>query len=139
MPSVQIKSNQYDFNEILSGLSNLNTSELEQFIKQASNVLARKKTPNPPEKELILIAKIYQALDNSTQKRYDELSTKMNAEKMGQGKISPKEHAELLKLVAVTEQHNVEWLSSVVELAKLRKTSVDEIVKQLGIQSPTIK
>lgn len=133
MPLIQVNSTvQLDINEVLSGIAQLELSELEKFVHQVSYILAKKKVPSPPERELQLITKIYAPLKPTTQNRYDVLVEKMQTET-----ISKEEHAELLKLTEIAEQHNVEWLQALVELSQIRQLSVDEVMTQLGISKRT--
>lgn len=128
MPSIQINSNQYDLNELVNEISKLKTPDLEKFLNQINYTIARNKVTNPSEKELKLIAIIYKPLAEKTQKRYDELTEKLNKEV-----ISKKEHKELLKLIEVAEQHNLKYLKAISELAQLRKTTISKVIKQLGL------
>ena len=106
----------------------MGTSDLEKFTDRLSQMLARRKTPKPTERELELLKKIYEPLKPATQKKYDLLQAKLLDES-----ISQAEHEELLTLVEAAESHNVEWLKSVVELARLRAVAVEDLLKQLGL------
>ncbi len=128
MASVRIKSSQYELEEVLNGMAKLSTPDLEKFLDEISYLLAKKKAPNPSERELILIAKIYDGLTSKTQKRYNELTDKVNEET-----ITDKEHKEYLKLIDKAEKHNVDYLATLTELAQLRKIPIQKLIKQLGI------
>ncbi len=128
MASIQLKSRRYELSEVINEIAKLEAQELESFIQEINYLLARKKVPNPTKKELQLITKLYKSLDNNTQKRYDDLTKKLNDES-----ISEKEHEELLTLVETTEAHNINWLQTITELAQLRKTSVEKVIQQLGV------
>lgn len=116
------------FEELLAGASQMGTEDLEKFTDRLSQLLARRKTPRPSERELALLKKIYEPLKRASQRRYDLLSAKLNEET-----ITDTEHSELLTLVQTAENHNVEWLKSLVELARLRAVSVEELKGQLGL------
>lgn len=95
-------------------------------------IIARKKVPQPSERELELINIIYQPLPLKIQNRYDELVAK-NLE----GTLSNEEHEEVLKLVEVAETHNVQWLATLVELSEIRAVSVEKVKEQLGVKRQT--
>ncbi len=63
--------------------------------------------------------------------RYEELKTRRDAEI-----LSPAEHQELLDLVSEVEAVQVIRLEALAELARLRKTTVRELMRQLGIKTP---
>jgi len=51
--------------------------------------------------------------------------------------ISEREYEELLSLWQEVERRNVERLKALIELAKLRGVSVQELMRQLGIGENT--
>ena len=108
----------------------MDISSLEKFSEEINRLIARKKVLTPSERELELIHNIYQPLDKETQLRYDNLVEKNLAET-----LSPEEHIELLSLVKTVEQHNLEWLEALAELAHLRELPIEQVKEQLGITS----
>lgn len=80
------------------------------------------------KKETELFLKINRTLSEDKQQRYDELT-----EKRFEETLTKKEHAELLKLIEEIEQIWVERLQAVIDLAKLRKISPREMMRQLGV------
>lgn len=80
------------------------------------------------KKETELFLKINRTLPEDKQQRYDELK-----EKRFEETLTKKEHAELLRLIVDIEQIWVERLQGVIDLAKLRKISPREMMKQLGV------
>ena len=132
MAAIEIqKGIKISFEELLNGITQLDLSSLEQFSEELNRLIARKKVPNPTERELELIKIIYSTLGKKVQERYNELTQK-NLEET----ISEDEHKELLVLVEEFEEHNVKWLQALVELAQLRAVSLDVIKKQLGVDNP---
>lgn len=117
--------------ELLTGMAQMDISTLEKFSDEINRLIARRKASSPSEKELALIKIVYQPLEATIQQRYDELSVKNK-----KGTISEEEHAELLKLVELAENHNVKWLEALVELAQLRGVSLEVVKKQLGVKNP---
>ncbi|MBK9015405.1 MAG: hypothetical protein IPM82_15840 [Saprospiraceae bacterium] len=129
MQSIEIqKGVRVGFEELLAGAAQMGNADLEKFTDRLSQMLARRKTPKPSERELELLKKIYEPLKVSTQKKYDLLQAKLLDES-----ISHAEHEELMTLVETAESHNVEWLKSVVELARLRAVAVEDLLTQLGL------
>ncbi|TAK47411.1 MAG: STAS/SEC14 domain-containing protein [Saprospiraceae bacterium] len=129
MTTVEIKPNvKVNLDELFNGVSKLATPELEKFVDKISYIIARRKVPQPARRELELLAKIYEPLAPKTQQRYDLLYARMQQET-----ITDEEHKELLKLIEISEQYNVEWLEALIELAQLKGISVEELMKQLGL------
>ena len=96
-------------------------------VKQALQELVEPKAPRLSKKatELFLIN---QALPADQQKRIEELTEKMEFES-----ITDAEQAELLQLTDAMEGAQVKRLKAVVELAKVRNVSLDEMLRQLGV------
>jgi len=64
-------------------------------------------------------------------KRWNQLAGKRDARK-----LNPKEYQELLHLVDQIEELQTKRVKWMIQLAQLRKTSIDELMKELGIQTP---
>jgi hypothetical protein len=134
MTSVQITSQvSIGLDQLLNGVSQLETTDLEQFVGQVSSLLAQRKAPSLPHRETELLELINQGLPENIQSRYDELQTKLHHET-----ITPEEHQELLSLIDPVEQVTVDRLRSLIELSQLRQVSLDELMTQLGIHHPPV-
>jgi hypothetical protein len=134
MTSVQITSQiSISLDQLLSGVSQLETTDLEQFVGQVSSLLAQRKAPSLPRRETELLELINQGLPENIQSRYDELQIKLHHET-----IAPEEHQELLSLIDPVEQVTVDRLRSLIELSQLRQVSLDELMTQLGIHHPPV-
>jgi hypothetical protein len=134
MTSVQITSQvSIGLDQLLNGVSQLETTDLEQFVGQVSSLLAQRKAPSLPRRETELLEQINQGLPEDIQSRYDELQTKLHHET-----IAPEEHQELLSLIDPVEQVTVDRLRSLIELSQLRQISLDELMTQLGIHHPPV-
>jgi hypothetical protein len=132
MAMVQITSEiSIELDEVLDGVAKLDTPELERFLSQVSILLAQPKAPSLPQREAELLQKINQGLPTVLQQRYDELSAKLKADT-----ITPGEHQELLQLIDKIELADAERLQHLIELARLRNTSLDELMDQLSIHPP---
>jgi len=112
--------------DILNGISKLETKEIESFLKEVSIILANKKAPSLPSEEVILLKKINESLSTTTRLRYRKLREKQ------QGKtLSSEERNELLQLVEVVENADVERLKAMIDLSKSRKITLDEVMNDI--------
>ncbi|MEL6555450.1 MAG: STAS/SEC14 domain-containing protein [Cyanobacteria bacterium J06621_11] len=132
MATVKIKSD-VGTEQLLEGVAQLETSELENFLTQASLLLAQRKATALPTTESDLLKKINQGLPTDIQQRYDALR-----EKLRQEELSSAEHKELLEFVDVVEQASAERLQHLIALSQLRQVSLDELFQQLDIHPPTV-
>jgi hypothetical protein len=119
--------------QLFSGISQLETTELEQFVEQINFLLATRKMNGFPQRESELLEQINQGLPENIQHRYDELQLKLHDET-----INPEEHQELLSLINIVEQASVDRLKCLVELSQLRQISLDDLMHQLGIHHPPV-
>lgn len=134
MTTIQIKSEiNIEIDELLTGVSHLQTSDLEDFLAEVSILLAHRKVSNLPAREAELLQEINRAFPASSQQRYDELSAKLRA-----GTITITEHQELLALIDQSEMFAANRLEKLLELARLRQLTLPELMNQLGIQPPPV-
>jgi predicted GIY-YIG superfamily endonuclease len=82
--------------------------------------------------EMEVLQAIYQGIPSDVQQRYDELREKLHDET-----LSSDEHKELIKMIDVIEQYDVERLEKLIQLAKIRNVSLEELMKQLNLK-PTV-
>ncbi len=80
-------------------------------------------------KESSLFLIINEGLPGRDQDRIEELTDKMEFET-----ITKSEHAELLRLTDTMEMAQVKRLKAIAELAKIRNVSLDEMMRQLGLE-----
>jgi hypothetical protein len=114
--------------DILSGISELETNDLEQFMQKIAHLIARRKVAHLPEQESALLMKINQAIPTSLQKRYEHLLAKNRAET-----ITSTEHEELLKVIQKIEIKNADRLEKLIELSHVRNISLDALMTQLHL------
>jgi hypothetical protein len=88
----------------------------------------RTKDPRLSKKESELFLRINRALAPEEQQRYDELT-----EKRLDGTLTKSERAELGELIKEIERIWADRLRAIIELAKLRKISPQEMMKRLEI------
>lgn len=132
MSSIKINSAiNVGMDEILDGVSDLKTSDLEVFLKEVAQLLAKRKAKTLSKRETELLLKINKRLLSKTsQKEYDSLYKQFKEEK-----ITPTKHTRLLSLIKKREKKGGERLAALIELAQLRKVAPKELMKQLGISS----
>ena len=114
--------------DILNGISELETTDLEKFMQKIGHLIARRKVAHLPERESQLLMKINKAIPAILQKRYEDLLTKNRAET-----ITPIEHEELLKIIDKVEIKNAERLENLIELSRIRNISLDLLMRQLHL------
>jgi len=116
-------------NTIYQSLSILNVIELEQVMQEVL-ILRRKKLPTVlSQNETELLKKINAGAPSVIQKRYNFLVKKRNNET-----LNDVEYLELLELTAYMENLGVKRLEYLLELAKLRNSTLDEVVEQLQLK-----
>jgi hypothetical protein len=132
MAKVQFKSGiSIELDQLLAGVVQLETSDLEQLLIQVQYVLAHRESPNLPVLEIELLQKINQTLPEELQERYKNLSTKMRS-----GIITTDEHQDLLNLIEIVEQNNGDRLKYLIQLSQLRNISLAMLMEQLQIRPP---
>ena len=126
---MNILTHTQQLNSIYQSLSILNVVELEQVMQEVL-VLRRKKLPTVlTQHETELLRKINAGAPAVIQKHYNFLVKKRNNET-----LSDDEYQELLELTAYMENLGVKRLEYLLELAKLRNSTLDEIVEQLQLK-----
>lgn len=130
MPIVQVEA-QLSTDELLKAAGQLSRTELDQFALQIIALRARRQAPSLPQTEAELLLKINQGLPLEVQKRYDELVAKRRAES-----LTPDEYDELLRLTDQIENLEARRIEYLAELARLRQTSLTELMEDLGIRPP---
>ena len=134
MSSIRIKSSlKLSVEEVLEGISQLETAELEKFLNQVGSLLAKRKAPHVSRREAELLIKINKGISEAQQNRYRILSQKLEAET-----LTDIEHQEFLRLVDLVEEKDTQRLEYLIELARLRSVSLDSLIDQLELApSPT--
>jgi len=134
MASVQVTSQiKIELDQLLGGVAQLETADLEKFVEQVNILLAQRKVARLSQPEAALLQQINQGLPEDTQHRYNELRAKLQAET-----ITPDEHQELLSLVDIIEQADADRLQHLIELSQLRQVPLNDLMHQLGIHPPAV-
>ena len=131
MPTIQVKV-QLSPEELLKAVDQLSLPDLERFVSQVLVLQAQRQASSLPQAEAELLLKINQGITSDTQKYYDELIAKRQAET-----LTLDEHSELLHLTEQIEKLQAQRIEYLAELARLRKTSLTALMESLGIQMPT--
>jgi len=92
---------------------------------------ARRTAPSLTSQESELLARINEGLPARVAERYQELIGKRRA-----ASLTSEEYAELLRLTDEVEGLDAERIKHLAELAHLRKTSLTNLMTELGIQTP---
>jgi iron-sulfur cluster repair protein YtfE (RIC family) len=118
-------------NAILTTVRQMPIAELEQLVDQVIAIRAERVAPHLTADESVLLARINKGLSQ-------EDRTKMRAliEKRDDEMITTEEWQELAALTDRLELLHADRLAALVELAKLRGVTLDEVMSQLGIQFP---
>ena len=130
MPVVQLEA-QLSMEQLFNAVQQMPQNELEKFVARVLALRARYYAPVLSEAESELLMKINQGVPADLQHRYDELISKRRA-----ATLTPDEYDELLLLTDRVEQVDVERLECLIELARLRNTSLTALMQKLGINPP---
>ncbi|MFG6099811.1 STAS/SEC14 domain-containing protein [Leptothoe sp. ISB3NOV94-8A] len=134
MTSVQVTSQiNIDLDQLLAGVAQLETPDLERFTEQVTQLLAQRRVSSLPVQETELLQQINQGLPPEIQQRYDQLQAKLQAET-----ISIDEHQNLLTLIDTVEQADAKRLEALMTLAQLRQVSLPDLMAQLDIEPPPV-
>jgi len=125
---VKINSQNLGVDEILAGVAQLDTPELENFMQEVSSIVAHRKAPSLSKQEEVLLGIINRGFSEEFWRRYKSLFAKKENKS-----LTESEYNELLRMVEQVEEYNVERLKSLIDLAKIREVSLDSIMHDLGI------
>lgn len=128
MPTIQIEAN-LSSEQLLNAARQMSGQELTQFVERVLALRAQRAAPLLPAAESELLLKINHPLPAELQQRYDELLARRDARA-----LSPAEHQELLQLTDQVELLEAERMAHLIELARLRQVSLEELMRQLGLQ-----
>ena len=92
----------------------------------------RPEAPHISSAEAKLLHKINLGVSQEDWQRYHTLMAKRRTET-----LTPDEHAALIALSDQIEEANVRRIQALVELARLRQTSLEALMQELGLQAPS--
>ena len=120
--------------KLLEEADRLSSPELEKFVAKVIALQAHRRAPGLPKDEVDLLARINRSLPSDAHKRYRVLIGKREDEN-----LTDEEYEELLRLTDQAEQVQVERLEALIELAHIRNTSLDDLMKSLGIKPAPVE
>ena len=129
MVTIEVRA-QLTSEDLLQAVEQLDTPELEEFTQHVLLLQAQRHTSLSGTTEEELLERINKKVDESFQKRYKKLIAKRQAEILTQQELS-----ELLSMTDKMEAYGVTRLEALLQLASLRGTSLDLIMKELNIQA----
>jgi hypothetical protein len=118
-------------NAILMAVRQMPIAEMEQLVDQVIAIRAERVAPHVTADESALLARINQVSPADERARLRALVEKRDDETITEG-----EWQELAALTDRLELLHADRLAALVELAKLRGITLDEVMSQLGIQFP---
>ena len=121
-----------DAEQILNGMTKMAINEFEQFFEQILALRARRIAPTLSQEESELLLKINEGVPDEVRLRFRLLREKMQGEV-----ITQEEHEELINLTDQIETSDVERLQNLIKLAQLRNVSLDTVMDQLELRTPT--
>jgi hypothetical protein len=130
VPTIEVHSH-LSLNDLLNGVAQLNTSDLEQFVSQVLTYRANRIAPSVSKQEAGMLEKINQSLPPEIQQRYNVLVVKRQAKT-----LTDEEHQELLALIDHIELTDAERVQALTKLAQLRNVSVTALMTALNIRPP---
>ena len=116
---------------LLKAAERLPINELANLVQDLLSLQARRQAPVLSPSEADLLQQINQGLSPEQQTRYHELIEKRLDET-----LTSAEHQEFMRLNQVVEQFNVTRNKSLVVLAQIRRTTVPQLMTDLGIVEP---
>lgn len=128
MPVVRIDA-QWSSSQLLKAVEQMPLPELEQFLEQVMALRARHRAPGLSRRESELLAKINRGVPRDLQGRYDALIAKRRSDALAEA-----EYDELLHLTEKVETLDTERVKDLAALARLRKTTLPALMKDLGIK-----
>lgn len=128
MTMIQMQT-QVPLETLLQSLRQLNNGELEQIVERAALLRAQRRAPSLSKAESDLLLKINQGVVPAEVKERCTFLT----QKSRQGNITTEEQIELTSLVDEIELLNAERMNYLIQLAQLRRTSLDDLLQTLEI------
>ena len=130
MPSIEIRSHG-SLDDLLNGVAQLETAELETFVSEVLTLRAKRVAPNLGREEARLLQIIGERLAPEQQQKYDGLTAKRRAET-----LTPNDSRDLLDLIDQIERADAERTRAIIDLAQLRGVSVASLKTDLGVRAP---
>ncbi len=130
MPTVQIKAH-LTIRQLMKAVEQMPQEDLDRFVEQVVVLRANQRAPRLSRVESELLERINQGLAEQDQRRFDELVARHEAKDLAQD-----ENAEFLRLATLSEALNVERMRALAELARIRRSTLRDVMRDLGIKTP---
>lgn len=117
--------------EVVNAAEDLSLPELETVIAQLMAVRARRAIEAGRSAETDLIHLIKDAIPAVVQRRYDQLKVKRRTTNLTEA-----EHEEFLRLIDVVEEIDAQRVQYLAQLARLRGTTVEQVMASLSLTPP---
>ncbi len=118
--------------QLLKAVEQMPQDALDRFVEQVVVLRASQRAPKLTRAESELLKKINQGIAAQDQQQYDELVAKREVEDLMQD-----ENAEFLRLTNLLEELNVERMEALAKLARIRRTTLRDLMQDLGIKPPS--
>lgn len=116
--------------QLIDEASKLSLPDLERFVAQVIALQAQRKAPSVSAPESELLQRINQGIPPDLKHRYQDLIAKRRAEN-----LNPIEREELLRLTHVVETSEYQRVQDLTELARIRGTTLSELMRTLGLDT----
>ncbi len=131
MASINSKSSiNIGVQEILNGISSMETGDLELFLREVATILSKRKSNVLSKKE----SDLFQTINKSALNDQEQVRSNALYEKLQNETISEDEHTELGKYLKKQESYRNKRFQALLELSQIRNISLQELMKDLGIQ-----
>ncbi len=130
MPTVQIKAH-LTTQQLLKAVEQMPQEDLDRFVEQVVALRASQRAPRLSQAESKLLRRVNQGLAEQDQRRFAELVARRETEDLTQH-----ENAEFLRLATLSEALNVERMKALAELARIRRSTLRDVMQDLGIKTP---
>lgn len=114
--------------DLLKGVEQLDSSDLEAFVKNVLQIRARKLTKSLSEKETTLLEQINIGLSKDEQNQLELFGIKSQ-----EGTLKPLEHQKYMVLIEKMEDLNNQRLKALGKLAELKEVSLKALMLQLEL------
>lgn len=131
MPTIQIEAD-LSPEQLLSAARQLPRHEFDRFVERVLSLRAERDASVLSATESELLLKINHPVPDDLQHRYDELIARRDART-----LTPDEYSELLRLTDQIELLEAERMRQLIELAKFRQITLNELMGQLGLKLPS--
>ena len=118
--------------QLLNAVEQMPAAEFDTFVMQVLNLRAQRHAPHLSHDESALLLQIHQPLPAELQQRYTDLLAKRRTHM-----LTTSEQQELLTMTDEIEQRDAQRVTALTTLAMLRGISVDALMHDLHIPTPT--